>query len=248
MTRPQIRPKTAMVLAAGLGQRMRPLTETRPKPLLELGGRTLLDHVLDRLVAAGVEKAVVNVHYLADQIEAHVKTRRAPEIVIQDERDRLLDTGGGVKRALPLLGDDPFFVVAADTVWTEGARANLSALAAGFDPERMDVALLLAPTASSLGYAYRGDFSLGEDGRLARRGDRDHVPFAYASALLLHPRIYEDTPDGVFSNTLIFDRAEARGRLYGLPLDGEWMHVGTPDALTEAEEALRKRPGERLAS
>ena len=226
--------RTAMVLAAGLGTRMRPLTDTLPKPLVEVAGRTLIDRVLDRLEQAGVKTAVVNVHHHADRLEAHLKTRQRPRIVISDERGALLDSGGGVKKALAQLGPGPFLIINSDTIWIEG-KPNLPALAAAFDPERMDAMLLLAATASSCGYDGRGDFSAEADGRLRRRAETGITPFVYAGVAVTTPRFCAETPDGPFSLNLLFDRAIARGRLYGLRLDGLWMHVGTPDAIAEAE-------------
>jgi MurNAc alpha-1-phosphate uridylyltransferase len=234
-------PPIAMVMAAGLGTRMRPITDSRPKPLVEIGGRTMLDHALDRLREAGIRRAVVNVHYLADQIEAHLAGDQGLEIVISDERDLLLETGGGVLRALPRLGPD-FVVVNSDSLWIDGARANLPHLLDSWDPTRMDVLLLLAPITSSTGYDGRGDFSLDEAGRLARRGARPSVPFVYAGVGMMKAALFQPTselPHGPFSLNVIFDRAIAAERLFGLVLDGEWLHVGTPEAIPAAEARLR---------
>jgi len=231
--------RNAMVLAAGHGVRMRPITDRIPKPLIEVGGKALIDHVLDRLAATGVEKAVVNVHYLADQIEKHLAGRRAPKIVISDERAQLLDTGGGVVKALPLLGEAPFFHVNSDTLWIDGVKPNLDRLAEAFDAARMDALLLLAPTAGSIGYVGRGDFGMAPDGHLTRRGEREVVPFVYAGAAILSPAMFDGAPAGPFSLTRLFDRAQETGRLHGLRLEGQWMHVGTPDAIAQAEAALR---------
>jgi MurNAc alpha-1-phosphate uridylyltransferase len=233
-----VKPSKAMVLAAGLGLRMRPLTDHRPKPLVEVAGRPLLDHVLDKLAEAGVTEAIVNVHYLPDQIIAHVRSRNAPRIIISDERDRVLGTGGGVVKALPLLGDAPFFHVNSDTMWIDGVRSNLARLAETFDPERMDILLLMAPTASSIGYSGRGDYAMLPDGALRKRRENQVVPFVYAGAAIMSPAIFADTPQGEFSLTRLFDRAGEHERLFGLRLDGVWMHVGTPDAVAAAEEAL----------
>src|SRR4051812_27408054 len=189
----------AMVLAAGLGKRMRPLTDTLPKPLVRVAGKALIDHMLDRLAQAGVTQAVVNVHHHAGQIEAHVKGRTRPRIVISDERVELLDTGGGVVKALPHLGSAPFFHMNSDTLWIEGVTPNLSRLAAKFDAARMDVLLLLASAATSIGYEGRGDFVMAADGRLARRAERQVVPFVYAGAAVLSPAIFGDAPRGAFS-------------------------------------------------
>ncbi len=234
--------RTAMVLAAGFGERMRPLTLRMPKPLVPLAGRALLDHVLDRLAAAGVKTAVVNVHYLPEQIEAHVAARkgRPPEIVISDERGVLLDTGGGAKKALSLLGRGPFFIHNADSVWSEGAAPALARMLKLWNPATMDCLLLLAPVATSIGYAAKGDFAMGPDGRLVRRGEGEVVPFAFAGVSLCDERLFKNAPDGRFSLNLLWDRALAKGRLYGVRMDGRWMHVGTPDALTEAETSFER--------
>jgi MurNAc alpha-1-phosphate uridylyltransferase len=227
-----------MVLAAGLGSRMRPLTDRLPKPLVEVGGRALIDHVLDKLAAAGVERAVVNVHHMADAIEQHLKGRTRPKIVICDERAQLLDTGGGVVNALPVLGDAPFFHVNSDTIWIDGVHPNLERLAGAFEPERMDALLLLAPTATSIGYTGRGDFTMAADGSLRRRAERDVVPFVYSGVALFSPALFAGAPKGPFPLTQLFDRAIKTGRLRGLRLEGVWMHVGTLEAIAEAEKAI----------
>jgi N-acetyl-alpha-D-muramate 1-phosphate uridylyltransferase len=236
------RAATAMVLAAGLGERMRPLTLRMPKPLVPIAGRPLIDHVLGRLAATGVETAVVNVHYLPDQLEAHLANRRGlpPKTLVSDERSVLLDTGGGTKRALPLLGRGPFFIHNADSVWSEGASPALSRMLKKWNPATMDCLLLLAPAATSIGYAARGDFSMTADGRLARRGPDEVVPFAFAGVSLCDESLFKDAPDGRFSLNLLWDRSLAKGRLYGIRLDGRWMHVGTPEALAEAEAAFER--------
>ncbi|MEJ0096769.1 MAG: nucleotidyltransferase family protein [Bauldia sp.] len=230
-----IKPQRAMILAAGLGKRMRPITVTTPKPLVEVGGRALIDRALDSLERAGVEEVVVNVHYLADLVGTHVARRRGPAIVISDERDRLLDTGGGVAKALPKLGNAPFYVLNSDSFWIEGARPNLDWLASGWNDERMDALLLVAATVRTIGYSGRGDFRMDPSGRLIRRPEREVVPFVYAGAAILHPRLFTDIPRGAFSLNLLFDRAIEAGRLYGVRLDGLWLHVGTPEAIGEAE-------------
>lgn len=227
-----------MVLAAGLGLRMRPLTLTMPKPLVRVGGRALLDHVLDRLADARVERAVVNVHYLADQIIDHTAARKRPAVAISDERGKILGTGGGVVNALPLLGGAPFFHVNSDTIWTEGPRPNLERLAAAFDAHSMDGLLLMAPSATSIGYDGRGDFSMDPDGRLRRRGEREIVPFVYAGAAILSPALFADAPPSPFELPLLFNRAEQAGRLHGLRLEGTWMHVGNPESIALAEAAI----------
>jgi MurNAc alpha-1-phosphate uridylyltransferase len=236
-------PTTAMVLAAGFGQRMRPLTDKVPKPLVKVAGRALLDHVLDRLADAGVERAIVNVHYLAEQIEAHVAARARPKVTISDERGVLLDTGGGVVKALPLLGTAPFFHINSDTIWIDSVQPNLTRLAEHLDETIMDALLLLAPTAGSIGYDGRGDFSFAPDGRLMARAEREIAPFVYAGAAILSPRLFTDAPQGAFSLTKLFARAAEQGRLHGLRLEGLWMHVGTPDAIGKAESAILASTG-----
>ncbi len=231
-------PQKAMVLAAGRGERMRPLTATMPKPLVRVAGRPLLDHVLDKLDQAGVQTAIVNVHYLADQIEKHLADRTSPRIVISDERDLLLETGGGTVKALPLLGDEPFFLVNSDTIWLDGVDGNWQRLAEAFDAQRMDALLLLAASTNSIGYAGRGDFTMATDGRLQPRAERQVAPFVYAGAAMFSPRLFEDAPQGPFSLNRLFAKASESDRLFGLRLDGLWMHVGTPDAIALAEDAI----------
>lgn len=231
-------PRRAMVLAAGLGARMRPLSAGTPKPLIRVGGKALIDHALDRLAEAGVETAVVNVHYLADQVERHLAERRAPRIVISDERDELLDTGGGVVKALPVLGAAPFFHLNSDAIWIDGVRPNLIRLAEIFDPARMDALLLLAATSTSVGYGGRGDFTMTPEGRISRRREREIVPFVYAGVAILSAALFSTAPPGAFSLNLLFDRAIEAGRLYGLRLEGVWMHVGNPEGIAAAEAAI----------
>ena len=231
-------PASAMVLAAGLGTRMRPYNGHLPKPLVEIGGKSLIDYSLDRLADAGVERAVVNVHHLADALERHLAARQRPHIVISDERGALLGTGGGIANALPKLGGSPFFLVNSDTVWLDGVKPNIVRLAEAFNPATMDVILLLAPTAGSIGYTGRGDYAMLADGRLKRRGENEVVPFVYAGAAILSPTLFADAPSGAFALTTLFDRAGAKGRLFGLRLEGVWMHVGTPEAVAAAEAAL----------
>ncbi|MFG1376157.1 nucleotidyltransferase family protein [Xanthobacter autotrophicus] len=230
-----------MVLAAGMGTRMRPLTDTRPKPLVEVYGRALIDHVLDRVADAGIPRAVVNLHHHADMLEAHLTARGGtPQIVLSDERSELLETGGGLRKALPLLGPEPFLAINSDTIWIEGMRPNLLRLMEHFDPERMDGLLLLASAAHSIGYDGMGDFQMDTLGRLTRRAERTVVPFVYAGAAILKPELFEGTPDGAFSLNRIFDKAAEAERLFGLRLDGIWMHVGTPDAIALADEAIQR--------
>jgi N-acetyl-alpha-D-muramate 1-phosphate uridylyltransferase len=231
-------PRCAIVLAAGLGTRMRPYDGNVPKPLVAVGGKALIDHALDRLGEAGVERAIVNVHHLADALERHLALRKTPQIVISDERGALLGTGGGIAKALSRLGGAPFFLVNSDALWREGAKPNFARLAEAFRAEAMDALLLLAPSAGSIGYSGSGDYSLLPDGRLRRRADGEVVPFVYSGAAILAPALFADAPSGAFPLTLLFDRAGDRGRLFGLRLEGVWMHVGTPEAVAEAESAL----------
>jgi len=231
-------PKRAMVLAAGLGTRMHPLTDRMPKPLVAVAGKPLIDHVLDRLAEAGVERAVINVHHFAEQIEKHLASRTKPKIVISDERGSLLGTGGGVVKALSHLGDAPFFHINSDTIWIDSVKPNLARLAAAFDAVTMDALLLLAPSTGSIGYAGRGDYAMAADGRLRRRAEREVAPFVFAGAAILSPALFVGAPTGEFRLTQLFDRAAAAGRLHGLRLEGLWMHVGTLEAITEAEQAI----------
>jgi N-acetyl-alpha-D-muramate 1-phosphate uridylyltransferase len=217
---------------------MRPHNGQLPKPLVTVRGKSLIDYGLDRLADAGIERAIVNVHHLADALERHLGARSRPQIIISDERDALLGTGGGIAKALPTLGDAPFFLINSDTFWLDGVKPNFARLAEAFDGAAMDALLLLAPTAGSIGYAGRGDFAMLPDGRLHKRGEQDVVPFIYAGAAVLSPGLFAGAPSGAFSLTRLFDRAAAEGRLFGLRLEGLWMHVGTPEAVAAAEAAL----------
>ncbi|KQT88693.1 nucleotidyltransferase family protein [Methylobacterium sp. Leaf466] len=230
----------AFVLAAGLGTRMRPVTDTLPKSLVPVAGRALIDHALDRAAEGGITDAVVNVHYLADLVEAHLARRAAPPAVtVSDEREALLETGGGIKKALPLVGADPFVVFNSDSFWLEGPRSNLARQIAAWRPQDMDILLLVASAATSLGYDGNGDFVMDAEGRLQRRGERQVAPFIYAGVAILKPELFADTPDGPFSLNLLFDRAAERERLFGLRLDGQWLHVGTPQAIVAAEARVK---------
>lgn len=228
-----------MVMAAGVGKRMRPLTATTPKPLIEVADRALIDHGLDKLVAAGVTRAVVNVHYIADLVEYHVRKRKDLDIIVSDERDRLLETGGGLVRARPLLGDKPFYQLNSDSFWIEGIGSNLRLMAEQWDETRMDILLLLASTVRSVGYEGPGDFTMDEEGRLTRRVENRVAPFVYAGAAILHPRVLDGLAEESFSVNRCFDVAAAKGRLFGVRLDGIWLHVGTPSAIAEAEAAIK---------
>ena len=239
----QVIPRRAMVLAAGLGTRMRPLTDTIPKPLVKVAGKPLIDHVLDRLAGTGVERAVVNVHHFADQMQQHLAQRKHPQVVISDERGLLLGTGGGVRKSLPELGSAPFFHVNSDSIWIDGVKPNLARLADVFDPDAMDALLLLAPTADSIGYSGRGDFAMAPDGALRKRAEQEIVPFVYAGAAILSPALFKDTPSGELSLTTLFDTAAQTGRLHGLRMEGIWMHVGTPAAIALAEAAIKASAG-----
>lgn len=235
-------PKVAMVLAAGLGTRMRPLTNDRPKALVEVGGKALIDHMLDRLVAAGVETAVVNVHAFADRLEAHLKARAAeglgPRIVISDERPQALETGGGLKQALPLLGEGPVWVANIDSVWIETGVPALDAMVAAWDPARMDVCLMLAPTATSLGFHDSGDVFLEDDGSVRFKGAGEMAPLVYVGVHICDPAIVRDGPEGPFSLTPLWKTLAAEYRVHGVAPDGLWMHVGDPVARDAAEARL----------
>jgi N-acetyl-alpha-D-muramate 1-phosphate uridylyltransferase len=232
--------EAAMVLAAGLGQRMRPMTDARPKALIQVNGKALIDYAFDRLREAGVRKAVVNVHYLAGQIVAWSKRQATPALEISDEQAEILDTGGGIALALPRLGPDPFFVLNSDSFWIDGPVPALQRLRAAWDGARMDCLLLLCPLERTVGYDGKGDFAIGPDGRLARRTQGAGTAHAYAGCYLVDPRLFRDAPSGKFSMNLLWDRAIARGRLFGLSHDAKWIHVGTPEAIAAAEAALRE--------
>ncbi len=231
-----VMPKTAMVFAAGLGTRMRPLTDRTPKPLVTVAGRTLIDRALDDFAHAGVQTAIVNVHHLANQIEAHLASRAAPRIVISDERARLLDQGGGIRKVLPLLGDDPFFICNTDAFWHGAPRSNLIALAQAWNPLEMDAALLLARTQGSVGVDWDGDFDLGPDGRVIRRPGPK--PFVYAGVGLIKPQLFAAEKQDVFKLAPFLFEAAEKGRLFGVVSSGLWLHVGTVAAIEEAERAI----------
>ena len=237
----------AMVLAAGLGTRLRPITNTMPKPLVEIAGKPMIDYVLDLLVEAGVSTAAVNVHHFADQMEGHLRRRSAPEIVISDERDQLMNSGGGLAKGLKLLPEGPVLVMNADLFWVgepKGKPSNLTRLAAAFDAEHMDMLLLCVHDEDTTGHNGKRDFSLGDDGKLTRYAEGLPNPDVYAGAIALHSRLFADAPDDAFNLNIYFDRAAEEGRLYGLLLDGHWMTVGTPEAIGEAEAAIRRHQPE----
>jgi MurNAc alpha-1-phosphate uridylyltransferase len=233
-------PKVAMVMAAGLGKRMRPLTATRPKPLVEVAGKPLIDHALDKLSAAGVEKAVINVHYLADAVEAHLANRQGGiETIVSDERAQLMETGGGLKRALPLIEAEPFLAVNSDNLWVDGPVDALRLLASGWNSAKMDVLLLLVPLANAHCHVGKGDFHMKPDGRLSRRKPRGVAPFVYTGIQIVSKRLFdEETPDGPFSTNLLWDRAIEAGRCYGAVHQGLWFDIGRPENIRKAEELL----------
>ncbi len=234
-------PSTAMVMAAGKGTRMRPLTDDRPKPLVPVAGRPLIDHVLDHLRAASVSRIVVNVHYLADQVEAHLADHATDfEVVISDERAHLLETGGGLMQAKPLLGDDPFFCVNTDNIWTDNGSNAFAWLAENWNAREMDVLMLLVPRARAQGHAGHGDFNLARDWRISRDDPAAAKDWVWTGVQLLHPRILVDPPADVFSTNIFWDRAIANGRAFGIVHHGDWFDVGTPAAIPLAEAGLNR--------
>lgn len=233
-------PAKAMVFAAGLGTRMRPLSDTIPKPLIKVAGKPMIDHALDRFAVAGLETAIVNVHHLADQIEAHLANRTNPKILISDEREILLDQGGGIGKALPLLGREPFFLCNTDAFWIEGPSQNLHRLAQAWNPATMDVLLLVAATAASIGVDWAGDFSMAGDGRLIRRAEREVAPFVYAGVGIIKPELFAAETREVYRLAPFFFEAAEKDRLFGLRLDGLWLHVGSPEAIEEAESTIAR--------
>jgi N-acetyl-alpha-D-muramate 1-phosphate uridylyltransferase len=228
---------TAMILAAGLGKRMRPLTASQPKPMVRVAGKPMIDHALDRLTDAGVAKAVVNVHYLADALEAHVLARPTPKVSVSDERALLLETGGGMVKALPQL-PDPFFALNADNIWLDGPKSAFHDLSRRWDPEAMDALLLVVPHARAMNFSGPGDFHMDPLGRLSRRRDGRIAPFIFTGIQLVSHRLLRDAPEGPFSTNILWNRAMEEGRLYGLSFTGLWFEVGTPQAIRPTEEAL----------
>lgn len=237
-------PNTAMVLAAGLGERMRPLTDDRPKPLIEIAGRSMIDRILDDLAAAGVGRAVVNLHYLGDTLESHLRARTGgPEIVYSDERDRRLETGGGVKRALPLFDCDPILAVNSDAVWTDAQKPAFHRLAEAWDADLMDALLLVVPCQQAVGYSGGGDFDINEAGQLIIPEDSGPLPFVFAGIQIISPKVVAAFPDEAFSLNKVYRQAADRGRLFGLVHEGGWAHVGTPEAIGPAAALVRAHKG-----
>ncbi|MDY7098844.1 MAG: nucleotidyltransferase family protein [Pseudomonadota bacterium] len=228
-----------MVMAAGLGKRMRPLTATQPKPLVRVAGKPLVDHALDRLADAGVAKVVVNVHYLADALEAHVKDRASPKIVISDERDQLLETGGGLVKAQSEL-PDPFFCLNADNIWLDGPQNAFADLSQRWNPDEMDALLLVVPHVRAANFAGQGDFYMDSVGKLSRRKPGRIAPFIYTGIQLVSHRLLRDAPDGKFSTNILWNRAIEEGRLYGISFTGTWFEVGTPQSIAPTEDALQR--------
>jgi MurNAc alpha-1-phosphate uridylyltransferase len=235
----QLASDTAMVLAAGLGKRMRPLTASQPKPLVRVAGKPLIDHALDKLAEAGVAKAIVNVHYLADALEAHVNARKAPMVAVSDERERLLETGGGVAKALPQL-PDPFFCLNSDNIWLEGPRNVFHDLSSAWDPDRMHAVLALVPHRAAHNFRGEGDFNMDATGRLTRRRSGRIAPFIFSGIQLVSKRLFRDAPEGPFSTNVLWDRAIEEGRLFGVAFTGQWFEVGTPAAIAPTEAALKE--------
>jgi MurNAc alpha-1-phosphate uridylyltransferase len=233
------RPTRAMIMAAGLGTRMRPLTNDRPKPMVIIGGKPLIDHAIDRLIAAGVKMIVVNVHYRAEMLINHLKRRSdGTKIHVSEETDELLGTGGGVVKALMMFEGEPFFIHNSDSIWIEGFGHALDRMMARWDPDSMDALLLMASLVATIGYEGSGDFMMDPDGRLSRVPEQRVSPFAFPGVQIVHPRLFDNAPKGAFSTNIVWDRAIAKGRLFGIRLDGTWMHIGTADALAESEAFL----------
>jgi N-acetyl-alpha-D-muramate 1-phosphate uridylyltransferase len=239
-------PKVAMVLAAGLGKRMRPLTDTLPKPLVPVAGRSLIDRVLDRFEDAGIERVVVNLHHFRPTLEEHLRQRTTPRLQLKPESE-LLETGGGVKNALDVLGAEPFFVANADVLWLDGKQPALARLAAAWDDDAMDALLLLQRTTTAFGYEGTGDYFCDPLGRLRRKRGNEIPPYIFAGIQILHPRLFAGAPDGAFSLNKLYDKAQEEGRLWGVIHDGRWFHVGTPQGLADTEAELGYPPAARAA-
>ncbi len=240
MTAPKKALKKAMILAAGLGTRMKPLTDSLPKPLIEVDGRALIDHVLDRLADAGVSDVIVNTHHLADQLESHLDSRKSPNIEFSPEQD-LLETGGGIAKALPLLGKDAFYVINSDAFWLNGPFDALRRMAETWNDETMDALLLMHSTVEAYGYTGIGDFCVGGDGMATRPPEGEVSPWLFTGIQILHPRLFKAAPKDAFSLNVLYDRAIENERLYGATHDGEWFHVGTPEGLEKADTYLHLR-------
>ncbi|MFO0996876.1 MAG: nucleotidyltransferase family protein [Alphaproteobacteria bacterium] len=230
----------AMLLAAGRGERLRPLTDRCPKPLVDVGGQTLIGRILDRLDEVGTERVVVNLHHLGDMIEAHLAGRPRPQIVFSREVE-LLETGGGTKKALSLLGPAPFFAINGDVLWFDGQVPALTRLTSAWDGERMDALLLLVTVENAIGYDGAGDFDMDAQGRLIRRGTKPTAPYVFAGIQILHPRLFATAPDGAFSLNVLYDAAQREGRLFGLCHDGGWLHIGTMAGLADARRRMADR-------
>jgi len=233
-------PKRAMILAAGYGRRLQPLTHKTPKALIKVGGRAMVDRTIDRLEEAGVETIIVNLHHLGPQLEQHLRSRKGPEILFSREDD-LLETGGGVLKALPMLGNEPFLVVNADVMWLNGPISTLGRMAMIWDGDKMDGLLLLHSTVDAYGYTGMGDFCIDPSGVLSQRPERELSPYLFTGIQILHPRLFKGSPEGPFRLRKLYDQAIEAERLYGIVHDGEWFHVGTPEGLAEAERYLRER-------
>jgi len=231
-------PTRAMIMAAGLGTRMRPLTNDRPKPLVQVRGKALIDHAIDRLIQTGVKMIVVNVHHHADMLKAHLAKRKDVEIRISDESDQLMDSGGGIAKALHHFEGEPFFTHNSDSIWVEGTGHALERLKARWNPDAMDSLMLLSPTVTAVCYEGRGDFMMDAEGHLARVPEQRVAPFVWIGVQILHPRMFDGAPKRKFSINPLWDRAIEKGRLYGIRLDGVWMHIDRPEAVKESEDFL----------
>jgi len=231
----------AMILAAGLGRRMRPITDRTPKPLVKVDNRPLIDHAIDRLVEGGVTDVSVNLHYLGAQVERHLTRSEMPKVTFSWEREKLLDTGGGVKQALAQLGKTPFWVVNCDSLWLNGPTQMMARALEQWDPEKMDALLILHSTVDAYGYEGRGDFNVDPDGLVSRRPEMEIAPWLFTGIQILSPKVFKNTPRGAFSLNRIYDTAIENRRLYGMVHDGEWFHVGSPDGLAEVEGFMKYR-------
>ena len=233
-------PTKAMIMGAGLGKRMRPLTNDMPKPLVKFNGKPLIDYTLSSLDKNGIRLAVVNVHYCADQMVNHLKGSQAPKVVISDERGELLETGGGAKKALSHFVGEPFLILNSDSIWNEENGESVRRLLDYWSPDKMDCLLLLANTDTSIGYDGKGDFFVSDDGRLTRRGGKDHAPYVFSGASIIKSDLFDNSPTGAFSLNILWNQAIENGTLFGVVHeDQQWLHIGTPEALKEAEEVVK---------